>query len=266
MPRVGYQLWLEVIIRVVLGTVFVVLDFSEPFQRKIQPEELWLYKNPRTKSYVPSFLLWPIAFLIPPFVILLVNLIRRYKTDMEQAILGVTLALALNGVITNIIKLTVGRPRPDYFWRCFPDGKMNVDLKCSGSRDDVIEGLKSFPSGHSSFSFASMGYVSLYLLGKFQVFTIHGRGQSWRLLIAFTPLMFALIIALSRTCDYHHHWQDVFVGSALGFLLAWLSYHQYYPSLSHPNCALPYTSLVTNADNGEVVDVEDRLIEGVKWI
>ena len=28
------------------------------FERKIHQEELWLYKNPRTPSYVPSEMLW----------------------------------------------------------------------------------------------------------------------------------------------------------------------------------------------------------------
>ncbi|KAB7495099.1 Phospholipid phosphatase 5, partial [Armadillidium nasatum] len=88
-------------------------------------------------------------------------------------------------------------------------------------------------------SFCSLGFLSLWLCGKLGIFK-GIRSNGWKLVIAGLPLIIALIIALSRTCDYHHHWQDVMVGSLIGGFVAYLCYRQYYPRLSSPFCHLPY--------------------------
>uniref|UniRef100_UPI0035902D8D phospholipid phosphatase 5 n=1 Tax=Myxine glutinosa TaxID=7769 RepID=UPI0035902D8D len=116
-------------------------------------------------------------------------------------------------------------------------------MDCSGLPTEVSEGLKSFPSGHSSHVFAGLGFLALYLAGKLRCFVPAMRAPGLRLIIAIFPLFIAALIAVSRICDYKHHWQDVVVGSLLGFGCAFLAYRQYYSRLSGTHAGSPMHSV-----------------------
>lgn len=165
-----------------------------------------MYKYPVKPDYVPPTYLWVLVFTVPISIILCDYWRNKNKYETSQALLSLSLNYGLNGVFTTFLKNLIGRPRPDFYFRCFPDGLANDRLECTGRRARVMEGRKSFPSGHASFSFASMVFVTLYLSGKLQVFNSNGRGNSLKLIIILAPILIATTIAASRTCDYHHHY------------------------------------------------------------
>jgi diacylglycerol diphosphate phosphatase/phosphatidate phosphatase len=225
-----------------------------------------------TESYFTTLNLFYMVAFLPTAAILLSFMFTRDLEDSLVAFLVFTLSTCLTGVITNIIKLSVGRHRPDFIFRCWPDGVVpedalsSSDLQCTGHPDVIKEGRKSFPSGHSSFSFATWGFLFFYLSGKLGTFRCGSRPASaWRLLVSVSLLLVPTVLAISRTADYHHHWQDVTVGSLLGFAVVWMVYRQYYPPLSSTssNLPLPYNSLVMTNKSRMSDDSSVRLLDHI---
>jgi len=152
--------------------------------------------------------------------------------DLHHGILGILYSVLITAVITDALKDGVGRPRPDFFWRCFPDGKdvydnITTGVICHGEKSVIKEGHKSFPSGHTSWSFAGLGFLAWYLAGKITAFD--RRGHIAKLCIVFLPLLIAALVAVSRVDDYWHHWQDVFTGALIGLTVASFCYLQFFP-------------------------------------
>jgi len=252
MPLVERRIFIETVFRVFLLLLFLYTESVEPFIRLIQKEEWWLYSFPHTKRpAVNTKSLYTLVVVCPALTIAILSGFLRDKknNDAKYALLSASLAFFVNGIVTNIVKVYVGRPRPDFFKRCFPNGVVPSgqpsvsNLVCTGDSDLVLEGRKSFPSGHSSMAFCLFGWCSFYIAGKLHVFSSKGKGHSWRFLLAMIPLLFATCIAISRTSDYRHHWQDVSVGSILGLLIAYITYLQYYPRLSDSQSHVPLWKL-----------------------
>ncbi|CAH2103868.1 unnamed protein product [Euphydryas editha] len=114
--------------------------------------------------------------------------------------------------------LHILRPRPDFFYRCFPYGEETTEF--FRNQLAIIDGRKSFPSGHSSFAFCSLGFLSFWLREICDSNIIVD-------ISCFLLLIFATLIGVSRCLDNHHHWEDVLVGAVLGYSISYVSYKLY---------------------------------------
>ena len=140
----------------------------------------------------------------------------------------------------------VSRPRPNYLAVCFgslttPTYHGSNDFGgfpiCTAKPSAVKEHLKSFPSGHSSFAAAGLGFLGFFMMGLTKCFV--GGHTIGRLSISLKPFILALLIGVSRVMDYWHHPTDVVAGLVLGFAIAYLFYRALYPSFFVPDCDIP---------------------------
>ena len=132
-----------------------------------------------------------------------------------------------NVILTDVIKLTVGRLRPHFLAICNPNvtcsngnTEYHLDYVCQdGTMGDENDARLSFPSGHASMSATVMGFIIVYV----QVRCITpARFILLKPIIYLTMLVLALWISMTRVSDYHHHLDDVlfgfFLGSVIGVL------------------------------------------------
>ena len=76
---------------------------------------------------------------------------------------------------------------------------------------NVLVGPTSFPSGHAMSAFALYGLIAFFLIKK--------------KMIAVLIFVTALLISVSRVYLVHHFFEDIFVGSSTGLLIAMLVYY-----------------------------------------
>ncbi|KAK2752538.1 hypothetical protein FQN55_006651 [Onygenales sp. PD_40] len=252
----------DYIILIVLVAGFFLLDRVEPFHQPFSLDNHSLYypyADPETVS-IPLALALSGGF--PLLVIIIYTIVidglfshnkpisastgRRKLTgkyrfkdrlwELNCGFLGLFLAQAGAFVITGALKNACGKPRPDIIARCKPEGRAlgrfelaTYDM-CTGDKHILKDGFRSFPSGHSSSSFAGLFYLSLYLAGKLHV--MDSRGEVWKTFIVMAPTLGAGLIAVTRIMDARHHPFDVISGSLLGVVCGWIAYRQYFPPLS----------------------------------
>jgi len=158
------------------------------------------------KEKIPTWLLFVVSLVIPAGIIFLVCLIfvpgpavskrtskaliwRRKFWEWNTGWMGLGMSLATAFMLTQGMKQLFGKPRPDLLSRCNPNldavsqdrlGGDGMGLSplwelvgatiCQQTDKSILDdGFRSFPSGHSSFSWAGLLYLTLFLCSKFAI-------------------------------------------------------------------------------------------------
>ena len=149
-----------------------------------------------------------IIIILPCIVLGILILVFPRKFDLNLAYMGLAQSLCITLLITEALKVTVARPRPNFFSYCEYN---ETKKKCIGPDSHKRDARLSFPSGHASNAFASGVWFSLFL-GDF---TKNGE-EVWWVLIRLIPIFIATFVAATRIIDYMHHVSDVISGVVIG--------------------------------------------------
>ncbi|RWA13139.1 hypothetical protein EKO27_g1936 [Xylaria grammica] len=226
-----------------LAAYLVLVFLVEPFHRMFYINNLNIAFPHAEVERVPVWLNIVYAACVPLVLVIVYNSITRASFHKHHnTVLGLAIALILTSFLTDIVKNAVGRPRPDLIARCKPvsgtkpDMLVTIDVCTETNHHTLHDGWRSFPSGHSSFSFSGLGYLAFFLAGQLRIFRDkNGLGRA----------------LISRCQDYRHDVYDVCVGSLLGITVAYWSYRRYWPRLSSRDCDEPYPTPGMELEDGE---------------
>ncbi|ORX91731.1 PAP2-domain-containing protein [Basidiobolus meristosporus CBS 931.73] len=256
----------------VLTCIFFWIDQIDPFEKEFSMADKTISYPFQPHERLNIGMDMVLSILLPALLIVGISYLKKQGIlDSHNGLLGLILAVSLSFLVTGILKSSVGRHRPDFLDRCrpqFENGAPPNDppLRLSSTKictqpDQYIlnDGMKSFPSGHTTMAFSGLGFFSFYLAGKLHLFD--ERGHTYKCFLVLTPLLGASLIGISRIEDYRHHWSDVVAGGLIGLAAAYFSYHQYYPSLKLAHSERPFE---TRSDPSSLLSGRNRLTLGSK--
>jgi membrane-associated phospholipid phosphatase len=128
-----------------------------------------------------------------------------FESGSREAVAAVQ-SFSVTGLTTEILKYSLGRPRPDY------DDRMRVAASTGDAKLERDAKL-SLPSGHASSAFALALHTGLWLHRA-----ACRRGWSSTAVASgyAVPLVIATAIGWSRITDNRHNLSDVVAGAGLG--------------------------------------------------
>lgn len=234
---------------VLLTIFFFVVGFAAGTRERYLPPGDTSVKYPLENSIFPTWTLLIIGIVFPLSVFFLMQLFFRSRHDLHHSSLGLLSSLVITIFITEVIKHSVGRHRPNY------EQLVQVDEREANLSFPYVF---TFPftssSGHSSFSFSAMVFLSLYLNGKMHTY---GKecGSLLKALFGVLPVALAATVAISRTIDFHHNFSDIIAGSLLGTGISFFVYFLYYPSLFSAESHIPKHKSIPEYHKATIRDV-----------
>lgn len=284
----------------VVGFIFSRIDTQQHAFSLIDPD----ISYPNQSDTVSVRVMLVVSIIVPGVIIFIVCMLfvpgriaasgaspalkwRRKFWEWNTGWMGLGVALSGTFMVTEGLKDLVGKPRPDFLARCDPDlsliseytvsglgafvdnAPIMVDSRICRNQSAFVRnnGFAAWPSGHASFSWTGMLYLTLFMCAKFAIFvpflaphgysrhvnpvsfeshphhredetdgprkTVPLRSQAaappvYLLILAFLPIGTAFYISITRWSDYRHAGFDIISGAILGSFFAWFGFRWYH--------------------------------------
>jgi diacylglycerol diphosphate phosphatase / phosphatidate phosphatase len=243
----------------IVGLIGLGITGTMSLTENIAPDPRPLFLNDATKWYeykedqVPAwavFVFGVVGLLLCAAFEIIISY-EQYRHKSIFAGIRVFLAGATGAMfaitICNIFKIYVGKLRPDFGDRCmghtpyeFTNLMIPDDSYCTGDTGiSLVEGRKSYPSGHATSAFAFGMFMTAHLLWV----SIRLRTRNWALtsqlvtFLAVFPWVVAFWIACTRILDNKHEPEDLNGGAIVGSTMALLIFFPLYFTLTQEYCA-----------------------------
>lgn len=227
--------------------LLLALEFSPipPIERYFVEQDPDL-SHPKLPNTVSTKALLFLGVVLPICILMLL----RYagwvprRVSYFRLFYAYLVAGVMQGIIVDILKNLVGRPRPNFFALCDyqyyreasdafrikgNDTLLQVYLQvtqsarpgimslCRAAGKDPWESRLSFPSGHTSYATVSWGFVALVATWSARERRAPAVVQGLALLL---PLCVAVWVGVTRIQDYWHREDDVMAGGIVGLSAA----------------------------------------------
>ena len=215
---VDYHL-VDIIFLGILSAIWTCLQRGNP-NRLFVPKRDPRCSYPHYDSGIKEFTNLIICVIIPYIVYTIMYVIIKVEGvltgmvpfDFIYALVGHAGCVIIANVVANILKLQVGRPRPDFFAVLGVQANSETGIPDDMSVKAYHECFKSFPSGHTTTAASGCLFLVLFLqngviINQFTVFFLEC-----------VPLMYTFYIGAMRITEHRHHFEDVLAGMIIGFL------------------------------------------------
>jgi diacylglycerol diphosphate phosphatase/phosphatidate phosphatase len=182
--------------------------------------------NPHRKCHFPFWLAHLGWYVLPGVIMTLCIFFMRHserRPSIFFTLVALIVATRLTMITGTLLKMNIGRLRPDFLDRCQPIENYNGwtdESICKGDHYLIERGRKSFPSNHSSTAFCGITFLTLWTIQLFGL-------NEWTAVHGLLWLLSGISVGLSRVQCFRHFPTDIIGGAVVGTFCSVLSFIVY---------------------------------------